>query len=142
MEYLKFSLSSLLGVVIALGIIQPVQSGGTLSLSELESLIIQSEELNREINLILQQSHKASDSIVCFGIRLGHHFGPLGAARIAPFECSFPNHKILVIEATNWIKLPTGTLINAEELADQISEDQPLAEGSTLQMRLRSWQWK
>ncbi len=142
MKYLNLSLTSLFCVLATLCVMQPAQSGGTLALSDLEPLLIQSEDLNREVKLILQKTGQTPDSIVCIGIRLGRHFGPLGAARIAPFECSFPNDKFLVIEATNWIKLPNGTLINAEELVDQLSENKPLAEGSTLQMNLQSWQWK
>ena len=118
------------------------KAGGSIALSDLKPLINQSKKLTQEINRTLKNTNQKTDDIICGGVRLGRHFGPLGAARVAPFECLFGKNQILRIEAINQIKLPNGKLTTAEAVADKFTESNPLPEGSVLRMRLRSWKWE
>jgi hypothetical protein len=118
------------------------KAGGSIALSDLKPLINQSKKLTQEINRTLKNTNQKTDDIICGGVRLGRHFGPLGATRVAPFECIFGKNQILRIEAINQIKLPNGKLTTAEAVADKFTESNPLTEGSVLRMRLRSWKWE
>lgn len=135
MQLNKFILPfSLIGLLIS----PTALAEGSLALDEIMPLINQSRELKQEVNSMLQQTGKNSGDIVCIGIRLGRHFEPLGAARVAPFECAFGEHKILKIEAENLVKLPNGRTLALE----QFLEIQPKPETASLIFRLESWKWK
>jgi hypothetical protein len=117
---------------------QTALATGTLALNEIMPLVRQSSKLNNEVNTALRQAGKKPSEITCVGVRLGSHFGPLSAARVAPFQCNFGNQKILQIEAENFVSLRNGHSI----FLFQFSELQPKPEQANLVFRLKSWNWQ
>jgi len=122
--------------------VQPARAGGSLPLSDILPLIQQSEALEEEVNTALQNAGTTPEEITCVGARLGRHFGPLGAARVAPFDCLFPTpnetQKKLGIEAENLVKLPDGSLVTLEEFL----KINPMPAEATLNFKLQSWFWE
>ncbi|MFB2937071.1 hypothetical protein ACE1B6_17620 [Aerosakkonemataceae cyanobacterium BLCC-F154] len=117
---------------------QPAFAGGTLALNEIMPLVRQSSKLNTEVNTALRQVGKKPSEITCVGVRLGRHFGPLSAYRVAPFDCNFGSNKVLHIEAENLVTLRNGHSI----FLTQFSELQPKPEEAKLVFRLKSWNWE
>lgn len=110
---------------------------GTLGLDEIMPLVRQSSKLSTEVNNTLRQAGKNPADITCVGVRLGSHFGPLSAARVAPFDCNFGSNKVLHIEAENLVTLRNGHSI----FLSQFSELQPKPEQAKLVFRLKTWNW-
>lgn len=117
---------------------QTAFAGGTLALNEIMPLVQQSSKLNTEVNNALRQTGKKPADITCVGVRLGRHFGPLSAYRVAPFECSFGNNRTLKIEADNLVALRNGHSI----FLTQFSEFKSKPEQANLVFRLKSWNWQ
>jgi hypothetical protein len=117
---------------------QTALATGTLALNEIMPIVRQSNKLNNEVNTALRQAGKKPTDITCVGVRLGSHFGPLSAARVAPFQCNFGNNKVLHLEAENFVSLRNGHSI----FLTQFSELQPKPEQANLVFRLKSWKWE
>lgn len=123
-------------VLLLLVLPQVALAWGTLALTDLHTLIEQSEDLQQEITTTLENLQQTPSEIACVGGRVGGHLGALGGARFAPFRCQFGD-RILLIQAENQVILPDGTTFLLEELLDQ----DPLPEQMSLFYRLTSWQW-
>jgi hypothetical protein len=113
-------------------------AGGTLGLDEIMPLIRQSKKLTGEVNAALQKTGQKADQINCVAVRLGNHFEPLSAYRVAPFDCRFASNKFLHIEAKNLVRLPNGRTIPLEDFLNLQSKPTK----ASLVFRLQSWQWK
>ncbi|HEY9614034.1 hypothetical protein [Allocoleopsis sp.] len=112
-------------------------AGGTLGLDEIMPLIRQSKKLTGEVNAALKKTGQKANQINCVAVRLGNHFEPLSAYRVAPFDCRFASNKFLHIEAKNLVRLPNDRTISLEDFLDV----QPRPNKASLVFRLQSWQW-
>ncbi|MGK7928760.1 MAG: hypothetical protein AB4290_26575 [Spirulina sp.] len=114
----------------------PARAGGSLMLSDIDSLIQQSSQLETEIRIVLAETNRKFTEIVCVGGRISSRYGALGGARFAPFRCLF-GEQLLTIEADNIVDLPDGSSFPLVELHDRESLPQEMS----LSFQLRSWSW-
>lgn len=111
-------------------------SVGSLALSELnENLLSQSVELRQEVSQALEASGK--DDVGCVAPMIRLPLTDLNHIRIAPFSCFFSENQTLTIQAENLAILPTGEIIQLEELLKRDN----IPSGVLIQFSLTSWQW-
>jgi hypothetical protein len=103
--------------------------GGSLSLSDISSLIGQSAQLKSEVAAALAAAHKTADDIICGGNRFPSHWVNLGGLRAAPYACNFIS-KWLSLSATVTVSGPNGKVYDtitpaAMKNADKVTETKP-----------------
>jgi len=131
-RYLKLCLVTVSSILVSY-IYQPiVRAEGSVSLDDITSLVRQSKKLAQQFNAELQTS---GQNVSCMGLRLGRQYGDLAGARVPPFDCTFANHKTLIIEADLLIRLPNGRIV-------ELAPDSHLPEGSRVYYKLKSWNWE
>lgn len=109
--------------------------GGSLSLSDLSSLIDQSAQLKSEVAAALTAAHKTADDIICGGNRFPSQWVNLGGMRAAPYTCNFIT-KWLSLNATVTVTGPNGQVydtISADAMknASKVTETNPTWKWST-----------
>ena len=109
--------------------------GGSLSLSNISSLIDQSAELKGEVAAALAAAHKTADDIICGGNRFPREWVNLGGMRAAPYTCNFIG-KWLSLNATVTVSGPNGKAYDtntqaAMKNADKVTETKPVWKWST-----------
>jgi len=109
--------------------------GGSLSLSDISSLIDQSAQLKSEVAAALTAAHKTADDIICGGNRFPSQWVNLGGMRAAPYTCNFIT-KWLSLNATVTVSGPGGKVYDtitpdAMKNADKVTETKPTWKWST-----------
>jgi hypothetical protein len=109
--------------------------GGSLSLSDLSSLIDQSAQLKSEVAAALTAANKTADDIICGGNRFPSQWANLGGMRAAPYTCNFIS-KWLSLNATVTVTGPNGKVYDtitpdAMANANKVTETNPTWKWST-----------
>lgn len=104
--------------------------GGSLSLSDISSLIDQSAQLKSEVAAALTSAHKTADGIICGGNRFPSQWVNLGGMRAAPYTCNFIT-KWLSLNATVTVSGPDGKVYDtitpdAMKNASKVTETKPV----------------
>ena len=104
--------------------------GGSLSLSDISSLIGQSAQLKGEVAAALTAAHKTADDIICGGNRFPREWVSLGGMRAAPYTCNFIG-KWLSLSATVTVSGPNGKVYDtitqaAMKSANKVTETKPV----------------
>jgi predicted methyltransferase len=109
--------------------------GGSLSLSDISSLVDQSAQLKSEVAAALAAAHKTADDIICGGNRFPREWVNLGGMRAAPYTCNFIG-KWLSLNATVTVGGPKGEVYDtitpaAMKNADKVTETKPVWKWTT-----------
>lgn len=109
--------------------------GGSLPLSDINSLINQSAQLKSEVAAALATAHKTADDIICGGNRFPREWMHLGGKRAAPYTCNFIT-KWLSLNATVTVSGPHSRVYDvitpaAMKNADNVTETKPVWKWST-----------
>jgi hypothetical protein len=97
----------------------------------------QSRKLVKKISNTLRSSKTSSEQVQCAGTKLSIQEHSLSDARLAPFDCHFPNNITLTINAQNFVILPSGRATPLENAKNFNSMPKPIS----LSYRITSWNW-
>lgn len=118
----------------------PSFAGNSFGLNELLSLSQtspQSQKLIAQISGVLRSNKRNPAQVQCTGVRLGGRYNSIPDAKVAPFNCRFPNNVILKINAQNFVILPSGRATPLENAKNFESMPKPI----DFTYKITSWNW-
>ena len=115
-------------------------AGDSLSLNQLLSSAQpspQSQKLMTEISSIVHSSKTYAEQVRCTGTSFVKQYNSLSKARVAPFDCRFPNNLNLKVYAQTFVILPSGRVTPIENARNLNFMPQPVY----FSYKITSWNW-